>query len=84
MIELEPRLSEQVQVYSDRLYVPHTDSELRTLPAEPGALQGWDPTLMIVDELHVVTEPVWEAVTSAAGKRPPLPVPGNLHPGRHS
>ena len=56
-------------MYSDRIYVPHTDSELRTLPAEPGALQGWDPTLMIVDELHVVTEPVWEAVTSAAGKR---------------
>ncbi len=69
MVELEPRLSEQVQVYSDRLYVPHTDSELRTLPAEPGALQGWDPTLMVVDELHVVTEEVWEAVTSAAGKR---------------
>ena len=69
MVELEPRLAEQVQVYQDRLYVPHTDSELRTLPAEPGALQGWDPSLMIVDELHVVTEAVWEAVTSAAGKR---------------
>ncbi|MFV2143211.1 terminase large subunit domain-containing protein [Isoptericola sp. G70] len=69
MIELEPRLEEQVQIYADRIYVPNTDSELRTLPAEPGALQGWDPSLMIVDELHVVTEAVWEAVTSAAGKR---------------
>ncbi|CAG7845782.1 hypothetical protein USB125703_02057 [Pseudoclavibacter triregionum] len=69
MIELEPRLAEQSQIYSDRIVVPNTASELRTLPAEPGALQGWDPTLMIVDELHVVTEPVWEAVTSAAGKR---------------
>lgn len=69
MIELEPRLAEQVQVYADRIYVPHTDTELRILPAEPGALQGWDPHLMIVDELHVVTEAVWEAVTTAAGKR---------------
>jgi len=69
MIELDERLAEQVQIYQDRIYVPHTDSELRTLPAEPGALQGWDPTLMVVDELHVVTTPVWEAVTSAAGKR---------------
>lgn len=69
MIELEPRLSEQVQVYADRIYVPATDSELRVLPSEPGALQGWDPSLLIVDELHVVTEAVWEAVTSAAGKR---------------
>jgi phage terminase large subunit-like protein len=70
MIELDERLAEQVQVYSDRIVVPHSDSELRTLPAEPGALQGWDPSLMIVDELHVVTEAVWEAVSSAAGKRP--------------
>ncbi|MDR1513173.1 MAG: terminase large subunit [Propionibacteriaceae bacterium] len=69
MVELSPRLLEQTQIFADRLYVPHTDSELRTLPAEPGALQGWDPSLMVVDELHVVTEPVWEAVTSAAGKR---------------
>lgn len=69
MIELEPRLAEQTHLYADRIYVPHTDSELRVLPADVGALQGWDPTLMIVDELHVVTEDVWEAVTTASGKR---------------
>jgi phage terminase large subunit-like protein len=69
MIELEPRLAEQTHLYADRIYVPHTDSELRVLPADVGALQGWDPTLMIVDELHVVTEAVWEAVTTSAGKR---------------
>lgn len=69
MVELEPRLAEVTQVYTDRLYVPATDSELRTLPAEPGALQGWDPSMLIVDELHVVTDATWEAVTTAAGKR---------------
>lgn len=69
MIELDPRLDEQVHVYTDRIVVPHTGSELRVLPADVGALQGWDPTLMIVDELHVVTEDVWEAVSSASGKR---------------
>jgi phage terminase large subunit-like protein len=69
MIELDPRLEGQVHVYTDRIVVPHTGSELRTLPADVGALQGWDPTLMIVDELHVVTEDVWEAVSSASGKR---------------
>src|SRR5690606_27501405 len=53
----------------DRIVVPQTDSEMRALPADEGALQGWDPTLMIVDELHVVNELVWEAVTSASGKR---------------
>lgn len=69
MIELEPRLSEQCQIFTDRIYVPATDSTLAPLPAEPAALQGWDPTLTIVDELHVVTEPVWDAMALAAGKR---------------
>ena len=40
MVELNPLLEEQVQVFRDRIYVPRTDSELRPLPAEPGALQG--------------------------------------------
>ena len=69
MIELDERLSERVQIFSDRLYVPHTDSVMMPLPAEPGALQGFDPSLVIVDELHVVTEPVWDAMALAAGKR---------------
>lgn len=69
MIELDDRLREQVQIFTDRIYVPRTDSMLMPLPAEPSALQGWDPSLVIVDELHVVTEPVWDAMALAAGKR---------------
>lgn len=42
MVELEPRLAEVTQVFVNRLYVPHTDSTLVVLPAEPGALQGWN------------------------------------------
>ncbi|BCP05630.1 hypothetical protein MINTM019_30860 [Mycobacterium paraintracellulare] len=70
MVELNPVLEERVQVYADRLYLPENDATLLPLPAEPGALHGHDPSLMVVDELHVVTEDVWEAVTSVAGKRP--------------
>lgn len=70
MIALDERLADRVQVFSDRLYVPATDSTMMPLPAEPAALQGWDPTLVVVDELHVVTEPVWDAMALAAGKRP--------------
>ena len=69
MVQLDERLAEQVQIFSDRLYVPMTDSAMMPLPAEPGALQGYDPTLMIVDELHVVNRAVWEAVSLASGKR---------------
>lgn len=70
MVELNPVLDERVQIFSNRLYLPENDATLLPLPAEPGALHGHDPSLMVVDELHVVTEEVWEAVTSVAGKRP--------------
>lgn len=70
MIELNPDLAERTHVYADRLVVPHNDSTMRALPADPAALHGWDPSLLIVDELHVVTEAVFEAVTSVSGKRP--------------
>lgn len=70
MVELNPLLAERVHVYADRLYLPENDATLLPLPAEPGALHGHDPSLMIVDELHFVTEDVWEAVTSVSGKRP--------------
>jgi phage terminase large subunit-like protein len=70
MVELNPLLAERVQVYADRLYLPENDATLLPLPAEPGALHGHDPSLLIVDELHVVTQAVWEAVTSVSGKRP--------------
>jgi len=70
MIELNPDLAERAAIYADKIVVPHNDATLLPLPAEPGALHGFDPALLIVDELHVVTEAVWEAVTSVAGKRP--------------
>lgn len=69
MVELEPLLEERTQVFQNRIYCPHADSSLYPLPAEMAALQGYDPSLAIVDELHVVTRDVWESVSLAAGKR---------------
>ncbi len=69
MVELSDALAERTHIFKDRLEVPETDGVLMSLPAAAEALHGWDPTLLIVDELHVVTEETWEAVTSAAGKR---------------
>ena len=70
MIELNPELKARTHIYADKLRVPHNDSTMMALPADAGALHGWDPSLLVVDELHVVTEAVWEAVTSMSGKRP--------------
>ena len=81
MVELNPLLAEQVQVFRDRIRVPRTDSELRPLPAEPGALQGYDGSFCVVDELHVVTEQVWDAMALASGKRDRSLVLGISTPG---
>jgi phage terminase large subunit-like protein len=69
MVELDPALYARVQIFKDHLLEPHTDSTLFALPADPGALQGWDPSLAVVDELHVVTDDVFEAMEARAGKR---------------
>jgi len=69
MVELDEALSARCQIFQNRLYLPGTDSSLYPLPAEAAALQGYDPSLAIVDELHVVTRDTWEAVSLAAGKR---------------
>lgn len=70
MIELEPRLAERCHIYRDHIKVPHNDGEMRPLPAQAAALQGYDPTFSVCDEVHVMPDDVWEAVTLAAGKRP--------------
>lgn len=70
MIEINPELSERAHLYQDKIVVPQTGSTMLALPADAAALHGWDPSLLVVDELHVVSEAVWEAVTSVSGKRP--------------
>jgi hypothetical protein len=82
MVELDERLLERCHVLQDTLYLTHSDSTPAPLPAEPSALQGWDPSLAVVDELHVVTEPVWESMALAAGKTGHVPNAGYLDTGR--
>jgi phage terminase large subunit-like protein len=69
MVELYKDLSARVQVFADHLLEPRTDSVFMALPADPGSLQGWDPSMALVDELHVVTDDTFEAMAARAGKR---------------
>ena len=69
MVELDTDLADRVQVFKDHLLEPRTNSVFMALPADPGALQGWDPSLAIVDEVHVVTDDTYEAMAARAGKR---------------
>ncbi len=70
MIELNPELDRRSQRYQQKIKVESNAGLMVALSAEPDALHGYDPSLLIVDELHVVTEDVWVACTSASGKRP--------------
>jgi phage terminase large subunit-like protein len=69
MVELDEDLTARVQVFKDHLLEPRTNSIFMALPADPGALQGWDPSMALVDELHVVTDDTFEAMAARAGKR---------------
>jgi phage terminase large subunit-like protein len=69
MVELDKDLAARVQIFKDHLLEPKTDSVFMALPADPGALQGWDPSMALVDELHVVTDDTYEAMAARAGKR---------------
>lgn len=70
MIELSPELAERSHLLQASIKVPHTGGELITAASTVAALQGFDPSLLIVDELHTVTPDDWEAASSVAGKRP--------------
>ncbi|SER12262.1 Phage terminase-like protein, large subunit, contains N-terminal HTH domain [Microlunatus flavus] len=69
MVATSPELAARCKVYSDRITVPITGSEMFPLPANEGALQGFDPSFAVVDELAYVPPEVWESVTGATGKR---------------
>lgn len=69
MIELNPALAEQVQFFSDGIRIPRTDGLLAPLPASARALQGTDPSFVVVDELAVVGDDTFEAMALASGKR---------------
>jgi phage terminase large subunit-like protein len=69
MVELNPELDDRIVQYQDRLVCPSSGGVLRALPSKESALHGWNPSLLILDELHLATEEVWTACQTAAGKR---------------
>jgi hypothetical protein len=80
MVESNPRLAEQTDA---GVPVPAVRATHRLHTCRPasgaGALQGWNPSLAIVDESHVVTC----VVCREPGRRQTQPVadPGHQHPG---
>ena len=65
MVQLDSELADRMQVFQDKLYMPHHDATLYPLPADADALLGANPTMTIVDELGVVDVDVFEAMRLA-------------------
>jgi phage terminase large subunit-like protein len=56
-------------VFQGRLYHPATDSVLEVLPGTARLLQGRNPSLAIMDEVHVMDPDAWDALALAGGTR---------------
>lgn len=69
MIEISPVLLEHSMLYQDQIWYPATDSRMFPLPANEGALQGYDPTFAVIDEAAFLSPETIEAVLGATGKR---------------
>lgn len=69
MVELDERMSGVLQVFQDRLYHPDSDSVLEPLPANPKNIQGRNPSLSLIDEVHVTDSDTWDALALAGGTR---------------
>jgi phage terminase large subunit-like protein len=89
MVERSPDLAARCKALDDRLRFPFVDGDLIALPASAAALIGFDPSALIIDEIGACADVVWEAATTAIGKRPtsttlaigsPVPWGGELLP----
>ncbi len=69
MVELDEPMSGVVQVFQDRIYHPDSDSVLEPLPANPRNIQGRNPSVSLIDEVHVTDADTWDALALAGGTR---------------
>lgn len=70
MVEMQPELSEFLEVYKDAIYNPKTGSVYRALSAEAFSKEGLSPTLVAFDELHAQpNRELFDVMSLAMGAR---------------
>jgi phage terminase large subunit-like protein len=62
-------LSKICRVYRDAIEVPDTGAVYRVLASDSKLIQGLNPSTVVCDELHVVHEDLWDALTLGSGAR---------------
>jgi len=69
MVE-QSELSREVQLYRDSIYVPRTQSVLRVVSAEAYSKEGYNPSRVILDELHAHRDrSLYDVFSLAMGNR---------------
>ena len=75
MVELSEDLSATSKVYRDAIEDQGTGSVWRVLSSDAPLKEGLSPTLVLVDEVHVINEDLWNVFALAGGaRREPLMV----------
>jgi len=70
MVQGQPELSELSTVMRDVIDIPGTNSVYRVLAAEAPRLEGLNPTLAVIDELHThPNDELWNVLTLGSGAR---------------
>lgn len=70
MIQAQPEISGLATVMRDVIEMPTTNSIYRVLAAEAPRLEGLNPTLAVIDELHVhPNDELWNVLTLGSGAR---------------
>lgn len=64
-----PELASICKVYRDAIEVSETGAIYRVLASDSKLVQGLNPSTVVCDELHVVHEDLWDALTLGSGAR---------------
>lgn len=70
MVELDPYLSRRFKVYKNEIVDPRKDSFIRILSSEAATKDGYNPNLVIFDEVHAQPDAeLWDAMALGQGAR---------------
>ena len=70
MVQLDPDLSTELEIYAEAVHHPASDSVLRVVAADAASLEGLNPTFVVLDEIHVYPDrQLWDELALASGAR---------------
>lgn len=69
MIELNPDLANRATVYRNAIEYPQTGSVWRVVSSDAPLKEGLSPSFCLVDEVHVISQELWDVMSLAAGSR---------------